>query len=68
MTTKNRQEQRQQKKQIPGGNDRKKGNGKGFDAKGAKVAKFRHADRARKKLLVDNYCGEVEFVWVRGGG
>jgi hypothetical protein len=38
------------KEQISGGNDRKKGGGEDFDAKGAKVAKFRHADRARKKL------------------
>ena len=27
--------------QIPRGNDRKKGNGKGFDAKGAKLATLR---------------------------
>ena len=33
---------RARQKRVPGGNDRKKGQGKGFDAKGAKGAKFRH--------------------------
>jgi hypothetical protein len=40
---------RRKKKQIPRGNDRKKGKGKGngFDAKGAKgSAKFRDVERA----------------------
>ena len=36
---------RQGRKQIPGGNDRKKG--KGFDAKGAKFATFRYVKRAK---------------------
>jgi hypothetical protein len=34
------------KKQIPKGNDRKKGKGKDFDAKGAKFATFRHGTEA----------------------
>jgi hypothetical protein len=45
----------QKNKQIPRGNDRKKGKGKGnangFDAKGAKVAKFRHVRRATNKQI-----------------
>jgi hypothetical protein len=48
------QKQRQEKKQIPRGNDRKKSKGNGFDAKGAKVAKFRHGgdDLLRARGLV----------------
>jgi len=41
----------QRKQQIPRGNDRKKskGKGNGFDAKGAKVAKFRQVRRATEE-------------------
>jgi hypothetical protein len=37
------------KQQIPRGNDRKKGRGKGFDATGAKVATFRHVRRVKEE-------------------
>jgi hypothetical protein len=40
-------EQRQERKQIPKGNDRKKGKSKDFDAKVATVATFRQVERAK---------------------
>ena len=44
------------KQQIPGGNDRKKGkgNGKGLDAKDAKVATFRNVERATARAEADS--------------
>jgi len=44
----NGQRRRQETKQIPG-DDRKIGKGKGFDAKAAKVATFRHVELAMAK-------------------
>ncbi len=55
---KQEQEQEQEKKQIPGGNDRKNGNGKSFDAKGAKKsAKFRYVRYARVWASTDRTAG-----------
>jgi hypothetical protein len=56
-----RQIEGQREKQIPRGNDRKKGKGKGnrFDAKGAKVATFRDGVRATARVREEtDFLGE----------